>query len=36
MIIKSSYGNLTVIIYYYEESGEVDMLHSNMTRVTQR
>lgn len=35
-MIKSSYGNLRVIIYYYEENGEEDMLHSNMTRSTQR
>lgn len=30
MIIKSSYGNIKIIIYYYEGTGKEEMFHSNM------
>lgn len=36
MTIKPSYDSLRLIIYYYGETGEEEMFHSNMMRATQR
>lgn len=30
IMIKSSYGNIKIIIYYYEGTGKEEMFHSNM------